>query len=256
MKSTPSGVQYADMRGKIALVTGAASGIGEACSRQFAAQGCRLLLLDRDVDRLKMLAAELDARVVAGDVTDEDTVERAVAACQAHLGGLDYAVNSAGVAGRPAALDDTTLEEWQRVTGINLTGVFLCLKHQLRTMKAAGKGAIVSIASGAGLIGTPYLAPYCASKHAVLGLTKTAAMEVASSGVRVNAVLPGSTRTPMLEDSMRQGPELEAMILNSIPCGRLGTADEIAAAALWLCSAQASYVNGHSLVVDGATIAR
>ena len=212
------------MRGKIALVTGAASGIGEACSRQFAAQGCRLLLLDRDVDRLKMLAAELDARVVAGDVTDEDTVERAVAACEAHLGGLDYAVNSAGVAGKPAALDDTTLEEWQRVTGINLTGGFLCLKHQLRAMKAAGKGAIVSIASGAGIIGTPYLAPYCASKHAVLGLTKTAAMEV--------------------------------MILNSIPCGRLGTADEIAAAALWLCSAQASYVNGHSLVVDGATIAR
>ncbi len=249
-------MNYPDMRGKVALVTGAASGIGEACARQFAAQGCRLVLLDRDADRLGALAAELGAHAISGNVTDEETVVATVDACHSHFGGLDYAVNSAGVAGKPAALEETTLEEWQRVTNINLTGVFLCLKHQLRTMKAAGSGAIVSIASGAGLIGTPFLAPYCASKHAVLGLTKTAAMEVARCGVRVNAVLPGSTRTPMLEESMRQGPELETMILNSIPCGRLGTADEIAAAALWLCSAQASYVNGHSLVVDGATIAR
>ncbi len=254
--SNASAVSYPDMQGKVALVTGAASGIGEACARQFAAQGCHLMLLDRDSGRLEALAAELHAQVIIGDVTDERAVKDAVMACQTHFGGLDYAVNSAGVAGSPAALDDTTLEEWQRVTNINLTGVFLCLKHQLKAMKAAGSGAIVSIASGAGLIGTPYLAPYCASKHAVLGLTKTAAMEVATAGVRVNAVLPGSTRTPMLEDSMRQGPELEAMILNSIPCGRLGTADEIAAAVLWLCSTQASYVNGHSLVVDGATISR
>lgn len=247
---------YTDMQGKIALVTGAASGIGEACARQFAAQGCSLVLFDQNRDSVKALAQELSAHALSGDVTDEQAVKNAVAACQAHYGGLDYAVNSAGVAGKPASLEDTTVEEWQRVTSINLTGVFLCLKHQLKVMKTAGSGAIVSISSGAGLIGTPYLAPYCASKHGVLGLTKTAAMEVASSGIRVNAVLPGSTRTPMLEDSMRQGPELETIILNSIPCGRLGTADEIAAAALWLCSAQASYVNGHSLVVDGATISR
>ncbi|MDO8861986.1 SDR family NAD(P)-dependent oxidoreductase [Haliea sp. E1-2-M8] len=256
MNSPFPAVSYADMQGKVALVTGAASGIGEACARQFAAQGCRLVLFDRNSDSVEALAVELGAHAIAGDVTEERAVADAVAACQTHFGGLDYAVNSAGVAGKPAALEDTTMEEWLRVTGINLTGIFLCLKHQLKVMKAAGSGAIVSISSGAGLIGTPYLAPYCASKHAVLGLTKTAAMEVAPSGVRVNAVLPGSTRTPMLEDSMRQGPELETMILNSIPCGRLGTADEIAAAVLWLCSAQASYVNGHSLVVDGATISR
>tara|TARA_R110002110_G_scaffold157570_1_gene354460 strand:- start:3184 stop:3957 length:774 start_codon:yes stop_codon:yes gene_type:complete len=255
-KISEPAVSYTDMQDKVALVTGAASGIGEACARQFLAQGCRLVLLDRDGDRLAALAAELGAYAISGDVTAEQAVAEAVAACQTRFGGLHYAVNSAGVAGAPAALEDTTLEEWQRVTSINLTGVFLCLKHQLKAMKAAGSGAIVSISSGAGLIGTPGLAPYCASKHAVLGLTKTAAMEVARTGVRVNAVLPGSTRTPMLEDAMRQGPELETMILNSIPCGRLGTADEIAAAALWLCSAQASYVNGHSLVVDGATIAR
>jgi len=247
---------YSDMLGKVALVTGAASGIGEACARQFAAQGCRLVLMDRDSVKLGALATGLGGHAIVGDVTDEQAVADAVAACTTLFSGLDYAVNSAGIAGTPAALEETTLDEWQRVTGINLTGVFLCLKHQLKAMKAAGSGAIVSISSGAGLIGTPYLAPYCASKHAVLGLTKTAAMEVARTGVRVNAVLPGSTRTPMLEDCMRQGPELETMILNSIPCGRFGSADEIAAAALWLCSAQASYVNGHSLVVDGATIAR
>lgn len=254
--SAQAAVSYPDMQGKVALVTGAASGIGEACARQFAQQDCRLVLMDRDAGRLEALAKELRAHAVTGDVTDERAVEAAVDACQSEYSGLDYAVNSAGVAGTPAALDDTALEEWLRVTSINLTGVFLCLKHQLKVMKAAGSGAIVSISSGAGLIGTPHLAPYCASKHGVLGLTKTAAMEVARSGVRVNAVLPGSTRTPMLEASMRQGPELETMILNSIPCGRMGTADEIAAAALWLCSAQASYVNGHSLVVDGATVSR
>lgn len=254
--SAKAAVSYPDMRGKVALVTGAASGIGEACARQFAQQDCRLVLMDRDAGRLEALTKELCAQAITGDVTDERAVEAAVDACQSVFNGLDYAVNSAGVAGTPAALDDTTLEEWLRVTSINLTGVFLCLKHQLKVMKAAGSGAIVSISSGAGLIGTPYLAPYFASKHGVLGLTKTAAMEAARSGVRVNAVLPGSTRTPMLEASMRQGPELETMILNSIPCGRMGTADEIAAAALWLCSAQASYVNGHSLVVDGATLSR
>ena len=249
-------VSYKDMQGKVALVTGAASGIGEACARQFADQGCRLVLFDQNSDGVTALAQELGAQAISGDVTDERAVADAVAACTNGFGSMDFAVNSAGVAGTPAPLDETTLDEWLRVTSINLTSVFLCLKHQLKAMKAAGSGAIVSISSGAGLIGTPYLAPYCASKHGVLGLTKTAAMEVARSGVRVNAVLPGSTRTPMLEDSMRQGPELETMILNSIPCGRMGTADEIAAAVLWLCSAQASYVNGHSLVVDGATISR
>ena len=178
-KISEPAVSYTDMQDKVALVTGAASGIGEACARQFLAQGCRLVLLDRDGDRLAALAAELGAYAISGDVTAEQAVAEAVAACQTRFGGLHYAVNSAGVAGAPAALEDTTLEEWQRVTSINLTGVFLCLKHQLKAMKAAGSGAIVSISSGAGLIGTPGLAPYCASKHAVLGLTKTAAMEVA-----------------------------------------------------------------------------
>ncbi|MDP4788422.1 MAG: SDR family oxidoreductase [Haliea sp.] len=246
---------YSDMQGNVALITGAASGIGEACARQFAAQGCRLVLMDRDESRLLALTAELGAIALCGSVTEEASCMAAVDACLRHFGKLDYAVNSAGIAGKPATVTDTSLEAWQEVINVNLTGVFLCLKHQLQPMRSAGRGAIVNIASGAGLIGTPQLSPYCASKHGVLGLTRTAAMECATSGVRVNSILPGSTRTPMLEASLQQGPALEQMILNSIPCGRLGTADEIAAAALWLCSSQASYVNGHSMVVDGGTLA-
>jgi|TARA_R100000005_G_scaffold5300_1_gene2623 NAD(P)-dependent dehydrogenase (short-subunit alcohol dehydrogenase family) len=247
---------YPDMHDKVALVTGAASGIGEACARQLAAQGCHLVLLDRDERRLRVLTDALKAESSVGSVADEAAVMAAVELCESRYGRLDYAVNSAGVAGRPAAIADTSLDAWREVIDINLTGVFLCLKHQLRAMRAAGAGAIVNIASGAGLIATPQLSPYCASKHGVLGLTRTAAMESATTGVRVNAVLPGSTQTPMLEASLQQGPELKKMILASIPCGRMGTADEIAAAALWLCSTQASYVNGHSMVVDGGTLCR
>ena len=254
-------VRFADMQDKVALVTGAASGIGEACARQFAAQGCRVVLVDRDGERLRSLVTELagsrrTACSVVGDVTEEATSAAAVTRCQTEYGRLDYAVNSAGIVGASATLDQTTLEEWQRVLAINLTGVFLGLKHQLRAMLAAGRGSIVNISSGAGLVGIPHLSPYCASKHAVLGLTKTAAMEVAPKGLRVNAVLPGSTRTPMTEAAMRQGPEVERLILSSIPSGRMGTADEIAAAVLWLCSEQASYVNGLSLVADGAFLCR
>ena len=251
-----SPVEYPDMRGKVALVTGAASGIGEACARQSAAQGCHLILLDRDEQRLRVLSEALECVGHTGSVVDEAAVMAAVELCESRYGRLDYAVNSAGIAGQPAAIPDTSLDAWREVIDINLTGVFLCLKHQLRAMRAVGAGAIVNIASGAGLIATPQLSPYCASKHGVLGLTRTAAMESATAGVRVNAVLPGSTQTPMLEASLQQGPELKNMILASIPCGRMGTADEIAAAAVWLCSAQASYVNGHSMVVDGGTLCR
>lgn len=254
-------VRYTDMQGKVALVTGAASGIGEACARQFAAQGCRLVLVDRNATRLEALVGELAkagtaASSVIGDVTEEATSAAAVQKCQAEYGRLDYAVNCAGIVGASATIDQTSLEEWQRVLAINLTGVFLGLKHQLQAMLAAGRGSIVNVSSGAGLVGIPYLSPYCASKHAVLGLTKTAAMEAAPKGLRVNAVLPGSTRTPMVEEAMSQGPEVERQILNSLPSGRMATADEIAAAVLWLSSEQASYVNGLSLVADGAFLCR
>jgi NAD(P)-dependent dehydrogenase (short-subunit alcohol dehydrogenase family) len=254
-------VRYADMKHKVALVTGAASGIGEACARQFAAQDCRVVMVDRNAERLQALLGELSrsgktACTVVGDVTEEATSVAGVDRCQSAYGRIDYAVNCAGVVGASASIDQTQLEEWERVLAINLTGVFLGLKHQLKAMIPAGRGSIVNISSGAGLVGIPYLCPYSASKHAVLALTKTAAMEVAPKGLRVNAVLPGSTRTPMVEEAISQGPELERQILGSLPTGRLATADEIAAAVLWLCSEQSSYVNGHSLVADGAFLCR
>jgi len=134
--------------------------------------------------------------------------------------------------------------------------VFLCVKHQLRWMKAQGHGAIVNIASGAGVIATPNMGAYCASKHGVLGITKTATQEVVKTGIRVNAVLPGSTRTPMVADSLKQSPEVEKMVLDSIPCGRFGEAVEVAQAIVWLCSDRASYVSGEAMLVDGGTVCR
>jgi NAD(P)-dependent dehydrogenase (short-subunit alcohol dehydrogenase family) len=139
---------------------------------------------------------------------------------------------------------------------VNLSGVFLCMKHELVVMQAQGGGAIVNTASGAGVIATPGMAAYCASKHAILGITKTAAVENAKAGVRVNAVCPGATDTNMLRGSMELSADLEKMILASAPGGRLGKPEEIAEAALWLCSDRASFVSGESMLVDGASVAR
>ena len=173
----------------------------------------------------------------------------------AAFGGLDCALNNAGITGAPSPIQDLALAEFERVIALNLVGVFLCMKHEIPAMQARG-GAIVNMASGAGLVPTPALAPYCASKHAVLGLTKTAALENARTGIRVNAICPGSTDTPMLQASMAIDPQVKKMILSSQPGGRLGTPEEIAEAAVWLCCDRASFVTGHSLIVDGGAVAR
>ena len=172
------------------------------------------------------------------------------------FGGLDCAVNNAGITGTGGAITDLPLEEWGRILLINLTGVFLCLKHEIPIMKQQGGGAIVNMASGAGLVPVPGLAHYCASKHGLLGLTKTAVVESARSGVRINAICPGSTDTPSLRAAMDGNPQIEKMILSSVPCGRLGRPEETAEAAVWLCSDRASYVNGASMLVDGGAVAR
>jgi NAD(P)-dependent dehydrogenase (short-subunit alcohol dehydrogenase family) len=154
------------------------------------------------------------------------------------------------------SLHEIELSDWTRTLAVNLTGVFLCMKHEIPVMQACGGGAIVNTASGAGLIATPGLSAYCASKHAILGITKTAAVENARSGVRVNAICPGSTDTPMLRSAMQTSPEVEKLILASQPGGRLGRAEEVAEAAVWLCSDRASFVSGASMLVDGAAVAR
>jgi len=246
---------------KVALVTGGASGIGEACVKLFAEQGARLLVVDLNAAAGEKLVGELRAQgtkcqFVRADVTDEPQVETMVRAALENFGRLDIAVNNAGISGPMTPLEETPLEGWHQIIAVNLTSVFLCTKHELKVMKTQGRGAIVNVSSGAGLVGTPHMVGYSAAKHGVLGITKTAAQENIKSKIRVNAVLPGSTLTPMMEASLASGPHMEQLILNSIPCGRFGEPGELAHAIVWLCSEHASYVNGHSLIVDGGTLCR
>jgi NAD(P)-dependent dehydrogenase (short-subunit alcohol dehydrogenase family) len=248
------------LTGKSALVTGAASGIGRAIAIAFAREGARVMLSDIAEDAGRDAAAELreqggDAHFTVADVTDEDAVEALVTATVSAFGAITCAVNNAGITGAMRPIQELPLEEFRRVVDLNLIGVFLCMKHEISAMRHGG-GAIVNIASGAGIIGTPALSAYCASKHAVLGLTKTGALENARTAVRINAICPGSTDTPMLSDAMAGNAQVEKMILAGQPGGRLGTPDEIAEAAVWLCSDRASFVNGHSLLVDGGAVAR
>ncbi|RIL06468.1 MAG: short chain dehydrogenase [Proteobacteria bacterium] len=249
------------VEGKAALVTGAASGIGRATALALGQGGARVLVADRDRAGAQAAAEAIleaggEAEAHAVDVARADEVEAMVRAAVARFGRLDCAVNAAGILATPALLHELALDAWERTIAVNLTGVFLCMQHELRAMRAQGAGAIVNVASGAGVLGTPALGHYCASKHGILGLTKTAALENARAGVRVNAICPGSTDTPMLQGFMGSSPEARKMILASAPAGRLGTPEEVAEAALWLCSERASYVSGESLFVDFAAVAR
>jgi len=249
------------VEGKAALVTGGASGIGRACALVLAREGARVMVSDLDAAEGEMTAAVIReaggaAEFQHADVSSESDVVELVGAAVTRFGRLDCAVNNAGITGQGGAVQDLSLEDWNRTLSVNLTGVFLCMKHELPVMQRQGAGAIVNMASGAGVLAVPGLSPYCASKHAVLGLTKTAAVENAKTGVRINAVCPGSTDTPMLRQAMSVSPQLEKMILSSMPGGRLGTPEEIAEAAVFLCSDRASFVTGESMLVDGGSVAR
>ena len=246
---------------KVALVTGAASGIGRASALLFAREGARVLASDIDEDggRETALLIEkegFEAEFHRADVSSEEQVARLIQHCVKRFGRIDCAHNNAGITGAMGPLHGIALEDWRRVLDTNLTSVFLCMKYEIPRMLEQGGGSIVNTASGAGLIATPFLSPYCASKHAILGITKTAAVENAQTGVRVNAVLPGSTDTPMLQASMQIAPEVEKLIRSSTPSGRFGEPEEIAEAAVWLASDRSSYVSGHSMLVDAAAIAR
>ncbi len=244
---------------RVVLVTGASSGLGRACAVEFGRVGASAVVI-ADVDEeggeetARLVANTGSAsRFVATDVTDDDAVAAAVTACVDEFGRLDAAVNNAGTTGVGGNVADYPPEEWDRVLGLNLTGVFSCLRHEIPVMVDAGGGAIVNMASGAGLLGFPGLPAYVASKHGVVGLTKAAALEYVGSGVRINAVCPGSVRTPMLEAYMAGDEQVEQMLTMAVPMGRLGTPEEIAGATVWLCSDAASYVVGHAFPVDGGT---
>jgi NAD(P)-dependent dehydrogenase (short-subunit alcohol dehydrogenase family) len=249
---------------KIVLVTGGGSGIGRATAELFAAEGAAaVVVVDRAVEgefsgpeTVELITkAGGNAMFVRADVSVEADVEAAVAATVAEYGRLDAAVNCAGVAGPGLKIADTPLEEWERVIGINLTGMFLSLKHEIRAMLPNSAGSIVSIASAAGLVPVPYLSPYCSSKHGVLGLTKTAAREYRKAGLRINAICPGVIDTPMVRNSAASRPEVSTQA-REITGGFVGKPEQVASAAVWLCSDAASLVNGESMVVDGGTITR
>jgi len=249
------------VEGKVALVTGAATGIGRATARAFAREGAHVVLADIDADVGREAAEAIakeggSASFHAADVRDEAQVEALVRHAVERHGRLDCAHNNAGVSGPMAALHQTGLDSFEQTLAVNLRGVFLCMKHEIQVMLGQRSGAIVNTASGAGVIAVPGLSPYCASKHAILGLTKTAAVENARTGIRINAVCPGTIDTPMLQASMQQSPQMEKLIRASQPSGRFGRPDEIAEAVVWLCSERASFVSGESMLVDGASVAR
>jgi NAD(P)-dependent dehydrogenase (short-subunit alcohol dehydrogenase family) len=248
------------MASKVAFVTGAGSGIGRATAQLFASRDYAVALVDVSERGLQETEASIQsaggtAAYFVCDVSDDASVAAAVTGTVARFGKIDAAFNAAGIDGEAGKLTaEQSLENWHRVIGIDLTGIFHCMRHLIPVMLANGGGAIVNCASSAGVRGAAYCGAYSAAKHGVVGLTKTAALEYGGQGVRINAVCPGMIKTPMTQT----GPMkelIDSMVLTT-PLGRLGLPEEIGAAVLWLCGPDATFVHGQAIVVDGAITSR
>jgi NAD(P)-dependent dehydrogenase (short-subunit alcohol dehydrogenase family) len=247
--------------GKVALVTGGGSGIGRATALAFAREGAKVIVSDvaaeggeETVRHIKSNGGE--AMFVKADVANPVDVAAMVRKAVDTYGRLDCAFNNAGIAGQMASTADSSEDNWNRIMAINLTGVWLCMKHEISQMLAQGGGAIVNTASIAGLVGFSNAAAYVASKHGVNGLTKTAALEYAKQGIRVNAVCPGFIQTPLLDQALLTQPQMGEAVVALEPVGRLGKPEEIAEAVVWLSSDAASFVTGLPMVVDGGLVAQ
>lgn len=254
-----------DLRGKTALVTGAASGIGRAAALRLAQAGAQVVVSDTNADggleTVNLIRGiEGEAAFVRCDVTQASQVANLIDETMRLFGRLDCAFNNAGVGGEMSPLHDKTEDEWQQVMDVNVRGVWLCMKYEIPAMLANGGGgatggSIVNMASVAGLVGFRGGSLYAASKHAVVGLTKSAALELARRGVRVNAVCPGFTETPMVDTLMSLSKQMAEQVVTANPMKRLGHPEEVADAVVWLCSDAASFVTGQAIALDGGLTA-
>ena len=245
---------------KSVIVTGAGSGIGRAAAHAFAAEGARLIVADTNQSSGDATARQIrdrggEATFVRTDVSRARDCAAMVEAAVARYGRLDVAFNNAGINLAVAPIAEVSEEEWAHILGVNLTGVFLCMKHEIPALKRSGGGAIVNTASVGGVIGTAGVTAYCATKHGVVGLTKSAALDHIADGIRINAVCPGGTRTEMLAEWFKD-PAVEKRALEHTPIGRMASPEEIAKAVLFLASDDASFMVGHALIADGGLTAQ
>lgn len=244
------------LAGKVALVTGGGSGIGRAAAVLFAREGASVIIANRRIEKGNetveiIRAAGGEGVFIQADVSKSAEVEKLIAAIIQKYGKLDCAFNNGGIDGKPAPLVDCDEEDWDAIIGINLKGTFLLMKHEIKQMLSQGYGAIVNMSSVFGSLGRTNRAAYTASRHGIEGLTKVAALEYSAKGIRINAVAPSSIRTDIYSRSTQGNPEKEKFYAAAHPVGRIGEPEEVAQAALWLCSDAAPFVVGHILLVDG-----